>query len=123
MVHETDRDGESAADPSGAAAVDGARRRRRRPLPRSYWPLLILFVGLQVADVVTTTYALAVPGNWEANPIMASYQAQWGAAWWLPKAAMVGWICIAAPMTRRWWPMVFAVSYSFVIVAGNLAIL
>jgi hypothetical protein len=97
--------------------------RRLRVLPRSYWLLLAIFVVLQVADVLTTNSALAIAGNWEANPIMASYQAQWGAAWWLPKAAGVGWICVAGPLVQRWWPMILAVSYSFVVVAGNLAAL
>jgi len=36
----------------------------------AYWPSLILFTGLQIADVITTNCALAMPGNWEANPIM-----------------------------------------------------
>jgi hypothetical protein len=85
--------------------------------------LVILFVGLQIADIVSTNYALALPGVWEANPIMARYQVQLGAFWWLPKALIVAWICLAAPVTRRWWPMVFAVAYTVVIVAGNLAIL
>jgi len=107
----------------GSPPRDPTVTRRLRVLPRSYWLLLALFVALQVADVVTTTHALAVPGNWEANPIMASYQAQWGAAWWLPKAAGVGWICVVGPLMRRWWPMILAVSYSFVVVAGNLAVL
>ena len=115
---------EPAVDPSGVGAADGVgRRRRRRVLPRSYWLLLVLFAGLQVADIVTTNYALAVPGVWEANPIMASHQVQLGELWWLPKIAAAGWICVAAPLTRRWWPMVFAVAYYGVIVAGNLALL
>jgi Domain of unknown function (DUF5658) len=98
-------------------------RRRRPPLPRSYWLLVILFLGLQVGDIVTTNYALALPGVWEANPVMALYQAQLGALWWLPKAAIVAWICVAAPLTRRWWPMAFAVAYYSVLVAGNLVLL
>ena len=73
--------------------------------------------------MVTTNSALAVSGNWEANPIMASYQAQWGAMWWLPKAAGVGWTCLALPLVRRWWPLIFGVSYSLVTVVGNLTVL
>ncbi len=114
-----------SANPAGAGAVHGigGSRRRRPPLPRSYWLLVILFLGLQVGDIVTTNYALALPGVWEANPVMALYQAQLGALWWLPKAAIVAWICFAAPLTRRWWPMAFAVAYYSVLVAGNLALL
>src|SRR5712692_6315599 len=40
-------------------------RSSSRAASRAIWVLLILFVSLQVADVVTTNYALAVPGNWE----------------------------------------------------------
>ena len=113
------------ADPSGSGAARGKSEspRRRPPLPRSYWLLVILFLGLQVGDIVTTNYALALPGVWEANPVMALYQAQLGALWWLPKTAIVAWICFAAPLTRRWWPMAFAVAYYSVLVAGNLALL
>ena len=114
-----------AADPLAADAANRARRPRRRlqVLPRSYWLLLAIFVVLQIADVVTTNQALGIAGNWEANPIMASYQAAWGAMWWLPKAAGVAWVCLAAPLVRRWWPMIIAVSYTFVSVAGNFALL
>ncbi len=98
-------------------------RKLRPPLPYSYWLLVVLFLVLQVGDIVTTNYALALPGVWEANPVMASHQAQLGELWWLPKAAAAGWICIAAPLTRRWWPMTFAVAYSGVLVAGNLSLL
>jgi hypothetical protein len=107
-----------------AAAADARDRRGRlRALPRSYWLLLAIFVVLQATDIVTTNRALAISGNWEANPIMASYQAQWGTMWWLPKAAAVGWVCLAAPLIRRWWPVIFAVSYSVLTVVGNLAVL
>jgi hypothetical protein len=98
----------------------GRRRRRRPPLPGTYWLLVILFVGLQVADIVTTNYALALPGVWEANPIMAHYQVQLGVLWWLPKAMAVGWICIAAALIRRRWPLIFAFWYYVAVVSGNL---
>jgi hypothetical protein len=121
MMYGEIRKVEPRPDPA-VAVVDGARRPRRlRVLPRSYWLLLAIFVALQAADIVTTNCALAVSGNWEANPIMASYQADWGVVWWLPKAAAVAWICLATLLVRRWWPLVFAVSYSVAVVAANLA--
>src|SRR5436190_24397505 len=61
-----------------------------RAPPRAIWVLLILFIALQVADVVTTNYALAVPGNWEANPLMELAQAHFGLSWWIPKIAAAG---------------------------------
>ena len=96
---------------------------RGRTLPRAHWILWILFVGLQIADVVTTNYALAIPGNWEANPIMQLSQTHLGAAWWLPKVAAVGFAAVAVPQRSRPWPILCAVSYYIIIVSGNLACL
>jgi hypothetical protein len=96
---------------------------RGRTLGRAHWILWILFIGLQIADVVTTNYALAVPGNWEANPIMKLSQTHLGAAWWLPKLAAVGFAAVAVPQRSRPWPILCAVSYYIIIVSGNLACL
>jgi hypothetical protein len=95
----------------------------RRTLGRTHWILWLLFFGLQIADVVTTNYALAVPGNWEANPIMQLSQTHLGAAWWLPKVAAVGFAAAMAPRRSRPWPILCAVSYYIIIVSGNLACL
>jgi hypothetical protein len=83
--------------------------------------LLLLFVELQLADIVSTNAALAMPGVWEANPLMALSQAELGPAWWLPKAAAVVLCSIAAPLLRRSWPLVFAVGFYAIIVGVNLA--
>jgi hypothetical protein len=103
----------------------GATRRRTRPHPwpasRTYWSLLILFVALQIADIVTTNHALRVPGMWEANPLMAWSQAQLGAIWWVPKLVVVAYLCVAATCLRRRWPIVFAVSVSGLCVLGNIS--
>jgi hypothetical protein len=88
---------------------------------RVYRQLFAIFTGLQVADVITTNSGLSVPGTWEANPVVAYAQAHLGEVWWLPKLAVVGFVFIAAPLTRRLWPMVFAVTYYAVIVGGNVA--
>jgi len=90
-------------------------------LPRAYWFLLALFLGLQVADIVTTNHALTIPGIWEVNPLMAWSQAKLGAAWWLPKLAVAAYLCAAASFLRRRWPMIFAVSVSGLAVVGNLS--
>jgi hypothetical protein len=105
---------------AGRAASGRRRPPRHSPVPPVCWPLLLLFALLQVADVVTTNYALAVPGVWEANPLMALMQAQFGAAWWLPKIAVANYLCVAALYMRWRWPMVFAVSISGLAVVGNL---
>ena len=96
---------------------------RRRVLSRAHWILWILFIGLQIADVVTTNYALTAPGNWEANPIMRLSQAHLGAAWWMPKIVVVGFAAVLAKQMSQQWPILFAVSYYLVIVSGNLACL
>jgi hypothetical protein len=103
----------------GGAARAG--RRRRRATSHPCWLLLILLGTLQVADIVTTNYALAVHGVAEANPLVASWQAHLGAAWWLPKLAVVGLVCFATPLARRRWAMICVVSLYAAAVAGNLA--
>src|SRR5262245_53446925 len=94
-----------------------------RPLPPLNWALLILFIGLQVADVVTTNHALAVPGNWEVNPLMEFAQAHLGPSWWIPKIALAGLAATVVLHIRRAWPIVCAVSYYVLIVASNLTCL
>jgi hypothetical protein len=99
---------------------DAAHRCAPQP-PRAYWLLLALFVELQFADIVTTNHALTIPGIWEANPLMALSQAKLGAVWWLPKLAVVAYLCIAATFMHRRWPIIFAVSVSGLAVLGNIS--
>ena len=108
-----------SAPPRGDAG--GRRRWWRPPEACASRLLLLLFVELQLADIVSTNAALATPGVWEANPLMALSQAELGSAWWLPKAAAVVLCSIAAPLLRRSWPLVFAVAYYAIIVGVNLA--
>jgi hypothetical protein len=116
--------GRGAGEVSLDARVTQAWRRwcqsLREPADRV---LLILFALLQFADIVSTNYALAFPGNREGNPLMASLQAHLGTAWWLPKTAAMLLVCLMAPLTRRRWPIVFAVFYSLLVVSGNVAAL
>jgi Domain of unknown function (DUF5658) len=91
--------------------------------PRAIWVLLILFIALQVADVVTTNYALAIAGNWEVNPLMKFAQTHWGPSWWIPKLAGAGLAAGVVLHLRRPWPIACAVSYYVLIVSGNLACL
>jgi uncharacterized protein DUF5658 len=46
---------------------------------------LFVIAVLQIADVLTTHYALQVPGVFEGNPVMALAIRYLGNAWWLPK--------------------------------------
>ena len=88
-------------------------------LPEADWLLVTLFVGLQVADIASTNYALAIPGVREVNPLMAFSQAKLGAVWWLPKLAAVGVLSAMAFSMRRRWPSVFAISLSSLAMLAN----
>jgi hypothetical protein len=97
-------------------------RTRSRMKPwGAYWVFLALFVALQIADILTTNSALKIPGVWELNPLMALSQTKLGAAWWLPKLAVVAYLCVAASFMRRRWPIIFAASISGLAVLGNLS--
>ena len=106
---------------SGVAVARGGITACRWPASRTYWFLLILFVELQIADILTTNRALAIPGVWELNPLMAMSQANFGAAWWVPKLAVAAYLCLAATFMRRRWPIIFAVSISSLAVLGNIS--
>jgi hypothetical protein len=105
----------------GIVVGRGGIRPCRWPASRTYWILLILFVELQIADVLTTNRALTIPGVWEFNPLMAMSQAKFGAAWWVPKLAVVAYLCLAATFMRRRWPIIFAASVSGLAVLGNIS--
>ena len=105
----------------GGAAARGRTAMWEQPASRIYWILLILFVELQIADILTTNHALTIPGVWELNPLMAISQAKFGAAWWVPKLTVVAYLCLAATFMRRRWPIIFAVSLSGLAVLGNIS--
>jgi len=105
----------------GISAPQRRIRPHQWPASRTYWILLILFVELQIADILTTNHALALPGVWELNPLMAMSQAKFGAAWWVPKLAVAAYLCLAATLVRRHWPIIFAVSVSGLAVLGNIS--
>jgi len=117
------RELEDAVDGDGSP-VDPAvspRQRWRGPEGRAKRLLLMLFVELQFADILSTNHALARPGVWEANPLMALSQAKLGAAWWLPKLAAIALVGAMAPWSRRQWPIVAIVSVSCVAILINIA--
>jgi hypothetical protein len=119
----SERELEDAGD-GGSSPVDPAvsqRQRWRGPERRAKRLLLILFVELQFADILSTNHALARPGVWEANPLMALSQAKLGTAWWLPKIAAMAFVTAVAPWSRRQWPIVAMVSVSCVAVLINMA--
>jgi hypothetical protein len=100
--------------------VARGRSAERWRTARANRQLLILFVELQLADILTTNAALARPGVSEANPLMALSQWKLGAVWWLPKLAVIGLLAVMAPWSRRRWPLACAVSVSAIAVLVNL---
>lgn len=89
-----------------------------RASARFHWLWLILFIALQIADIITTNHALANPGSWEVNPVMQLSQARLGGAWWIPKIAAVGFAVIVPRLGSR-WPMMLVLSYYLILVIGN----
>lgn len=90
-------------------------------------PLLIFFAALQLADIVTTNCALALPGHREINPVMAGSMAQLGPAWWLPKLAIIGAVALTALWAHRRRSKILmsalyaCIAITLTVVASNLA--
>ena len=62
--------------------------------------LVVAFLTLQVADVLTTQRVLAA-GGWEGNPMMVWTMAHFGPLWFVPKLAAMA-VCAVAMMQ---WPL------------------
>jgi hypothetical protein len=60
-------------------------------------------------------------GNVGSQPADGLVAGQLGAVWWVPKLAVVAYLCIMASFLRRRWPMFFAVSVSGLAVLGNIS--
>jgi Domain of unknown function (DUF5658) len=98
----------------------GRLARPRRRLELVEWLLLVMFVTLEILDIVTTNRILALHGTWEANPVMRAFQMRLGPLWWLPKAAAAAWVTLAVARTRRRWPLFFIAIYCAIVVIVNL---
>ena len=116
-----DRDLESAEQRLPKDAAPAPWRRWRDRGGRVNLFMALVFVELQLADILSTSHALARPGVWEANPLMAISQAKLGAAWWLPKLAVAGLVAATALWSRRRWPIVAMISVSAAAVLINCA--
>jgi Domain of unknown function (DUF5658) len=71
---------QEAPDPLAGGAV---------PKGKGGMYIVLLFVLLQVADVISTNIGLARPDMVETNPLMLFTLAHLGAFWWLPKLAIL----------------------------------
>jgi hypothetical protein len=82
--------------------------------------MLMLFVAVELADVVTTDHALAI-GALEVNPFMAWAQASLGQWWWFPKMMIACTVCAIGYKAQRLWPMVMAIVFSAACVVINFS--
>jgi hypothetical protein len=86
---------------------------------------LMIAVG-QALDVATTKAALA-SGGAELNPLMRLSMVKLGSLWWLPKAAIAGFILVyvfskRTPPTRRVVALAaIALAVTIIVIANNLA--
>ena len=89
--------------------------------------VVLLFVLLQIADVISTNIGLARPGLAEANPMMTLALSQLGSFWWLPKLALLVPIAlgIRAGGLRGWREQIAlgAVSALYAVVVTNNLVL
>ncbi len=89
--------------------------------------LLVFFAALQIADVLTTNRALALPGRAEINPVMVEAMSQLGSAWWLPKVAIVALVALAGLLASRRRSRILmsacyaSITITFAVVASNIA--
>ena len=85
--------------------------------------LLVVFILLQAADVLTTNAALARPGAREANQLIQAHMHAYGDLWWLqPKLALIGVAIVVARQTRWRWPFALVCLLYVGIVANNLLV-
>lgn len=110
-----------ARDMDGLTVVGRTDTELKRQLGGSFYlPFLFTFILLQIADVITTNYALAAPGNWEVNPIMQLSQAKFGTAWWWTlKVPTTFFAALILPRLVYRWPVILVVSYYIIVVIGN----
>ena len=79
--------------------------------------LLLGFIALQIADVLTTKRVLD-HGGWEGNPVVALVMAHLGNYWFLPKLVLM---TACAVWMMRWKPKSVApfVALMGIVVANN----
>ena len=85
--------------------------------------LLVVFILLQVADILSTNDALAHPGVREGNQLILAHMRTYGDLWWLqPKLAVIG-VAMVVTWRVRWrWPLAVDCILYVGIVANNLIV-
>jgi hypothetical protein len=85
--------------------------------------LLVIFILLQVADILTTNDALARPGVREANQFIQAHMHAYGDLWWLqPKLALIAVAMVVARQVRWRWPLAVVCVIYVGITANNLIV-
>jgi Domain of unknown function (DUF5658) len=85
--------------------------------------LLVVFILLQVADIITTNDGLTRPGVREANHWILAHMHNYGDLWWLqPKLALIGIAIVVARQARWRWPLALVCFLYVGIVTNNLIV-
>jgi uncharacterized protein DUF5658 len=89
----------------------------------SRFDLLVVFIILQVADILTTNDALARAGIREGNHLILAHMRNYGDLWWVqPKLAVIGIAMVVARQVRWRWPLAVVCSLYAAIVVNNLIV-
>ena len=89
----------------------------------SRFDLLVIFVILQVGDVMSTNAAVGRSGVTEANPVIRALMVAHGENWWItPKIALVAAAILVMRRVRWRWPLIALSALYMVVVLNNLLI-
>ena len=89
----------------------------------SRFDLLVIFVILQVADVMSTNAAIGRPGVTEGNPVVRALMIAHGENWWIaPKIALVAAAILVVRRVPRRWPLIALSALYMAVVINNLLI-
>ena len=82
---------------------------------------LVIFIILQVGDVISTNMAIGRPGVTEINPIIRALMVAHGENWWVaPKVALVAAAILVMRRVRWRWPLTGLTALYVPIVLNNL---
>lgn len=84
---------------------------------------LVIFIILQVGDVMSTNMAIGRAGVTEINPIVRALMVAHGENWWVaPKIALVAAAILVMRRVRWRWPLAALTALYIPVVLNNLLI-
>ena len=84
---------------------------------------LVIFIILQVGDVMSTNMAIGRAGVTEINPIVRALMVAHGENWWVaPKIALVAAAILVMRRVRWRWPLTALTALYIPVVLNNLLI-